>query len=150
MSALRDNSSMKRCTMNMNRRKSWMWAEACALLDEAERKHRRFFELLAVPSTHPVWEPPADIFADGSELRVVVALPGARADEVVVQMTSSGLQIETMVPPPSLGAHMNVVRLEIPYGRMRRRIDLPPGRYALVERQLDRGCLFLRLTREAP
>jgi len=41
------------------------------------------------------------------------------------------------------------VRLEIPYGRMRRRIDLPPGHYALVERQLDRGCLFLRLTREA-
>jgi hypothetical protein len=59
------------------------------------------------------------------------------------------LQIETLVPPPALGARMNVVRLEIPYGRMRRRIDLPPGRYALVERGLDRGCLFLRLTREA-
>jgi HSP20 family protein len=126
-----------------------MWAEACALLDEAERKHRRFFELLAVPSTRPVWEPPADIFADGAEVRVVVALPGARVEEVVVQITPAGLQVETMVPPPSFGAHMNVVRLEIPYGRMRRRIDLPPGRYALVERQLDRGCLFLRLTREA-
>jgi HSP20 family protein len=125
-----------------------MWAEACALLDEAERKHRHFFELLAVPSTHPVWEPPADIFAEGSELQVVVALPGARVEEVVVQITPSGLQIETIVPPPSLGAHMNVMRLEIPYGRMRRRIDLPPGHYALVERRLDRGCLFLRLTRE--
>jgi HSP20 family protein len=134
--------------MNTNRRKSWMWAEACALLDEAERKHRRFFELLAVPSARPVWEPPADIFADGSELRVVVALPGARVEEVVVQITPSGLQIETLVPPPALSAHMNVVRLEIPYGRMRRRIDLPPGRYALVERHLERGCLFLRLTRE--
>jgi HSP20 family molecular chaperone IbpA len=75
-------------------------------------------------------------------------LPGARAEEVVVQITPTGLQIETIVPPPSLGAHVNVVRLEIPYGRMRRRIDLPPGHYALVERQLDRGCLFLRLTRE--
>jgi HSP20 family protein len=135
--------------MNTNRRKSWMWAEACALLDEAERKHRRFFDLLAVPSAHPVWEPPADIFVDGAEVRVVVALPGARGEEVVVQITPSGLQIETIVPPPALGAHMNVVRMEIPYGRMRRRIDLPPGRYALVERGLDRGCLFLRLTREA-
>ena len=135
--------------MTSNLRKSWMWAEACALLDEAERKHRRFFELLAVPASHPVWEPPADIFADGSELQVVVALPGARADEVVVQITPTGLQIETIVPPPSLSAQVNVVRLEIPYGRMRRRIDLPPGRYALIERQLDRGCLFLRLTREA-
>jgi hypothetical protein len=46
-----------------------------------------------------------------------------------------------------LSARVNVVRLEIPYGRMRRRIDLPPGHYALLERQLERGCLFLRLTR---
>jgi len=126
-----------------------MWAEACALLDEAERKHRHFFELLAVPSTRPVWEPPADIFADGAEFQVVVALPGASAEEVIVQITPLGLQIETTVPPPSLSPRMNVMRLEIPYGRMRRRIDLPPGRYALVERRLDRGCLYLRLKREA-
>jgi HSP20 family protein len=136
--------------MNTNRRKSWMWAEACALLDEAERKHRHFFELLAVPATRPVWEPPADIFADGPEIEVVLALPGARAEEIVVQITPTGLLIETTVPPPSLSARMNVVRLEIPYGRMRRRIDLPPGHYALVERQLDRGRLYLRLTRETP
>lgn len=136
--------------MNTHRRTSWMWAEACALLDEAERKHRRFFELLAAPSTRPVWEPPADIFSDGSELQVVLALPGARAEEVTVQITPAGLQIETDVPPPRLSARMNVVRLEIPYGRMRRRIDLPAGAYALVERRLDRGCLFLRLVREAP
>ncbi|HEY5264398.1 MAG TPA: Hsp20/alpha crystallin family protein [Steroidobacteraceae bacterium] len=134
--------------MDTYRRKSWMWAEACALLDEAERKHRHFFELLAVPSTHPVWEPPADIFADGSELRVVVALPGAHAEEVTVQITPTGLQIETTVPPP-MSARMRVMRLEIPYGRMRRRIDLPTGHYALVERRLDRGCLYLRLTKEA-
>jgi HSP20 family protein len=136
--------------MNTYRRRSWMWADACALLDEAERKHRQFFELLAVPSTPPVWEPPADIFADGSEVLVIVALPGARADEVAVQLTPSGLQVETQVAPPSLGAPLSVVRLEIPYGRMRRRIDLPPGRYALIERRLERGCLHLRLTRETP
>jgi HSP20 family protein len=135
--------------MNTYRRRSWMWADACALLDEAERKHRQFFELLAVPSTPPVWEPPADIFADGSEVLVIVALPGARADEVAVQLSPSGLQVETHVAPPSLAAPMSVVRLEIPSGRMRRRIDLPPGRYALIERRLDRGCLYLRLTREA-
>jgi HSP20 family molecular chaperone IbpA len=127
-----------------------MWAEACALLDEAERKHRHFFDLLAGPPARPVWEPPADIFSDGAELQVIVALPGARAEEVVVQMTHTGLHIETTVPPPSLSARMNIVRLEIPYGRMRRRIDMPPGHYALVERRLDRGCLYLRLTREAP
>jgi hypothetical protein len=40
---------------------------------------------------------------------------------------------------------MHVVRLEIPYGRMRRRIDLPPGRYALRENRFENGYLFLRL-----
>lgn len=130
-----------------------MWAEACALLDEAERKHRQFFELLTDPSPAPLWEPPADIFADGSELQVAVVLPGARAEDVAVQLSSNGLQIDAQVPPPcSSGSRsrLTVMRLEIPYGRMRRRIDLPSGRYALVERRLERGCLFLRLTREAP
>jgi HSP20 family protein len=134
--------------MYQNRRKSWMWAEACALLDEAERKHRHFFELLSVPSARPVWEPPADIFSDGSELHVVLALPGARAEEIAVQITPTGIQVDTIVAPPSLSARANVMRLEIPYGRMRRRIDLPPGHYVLLERRLDRGCLFLRLTKE--
>ena len=127
-----------------------MWAEACAFLDEAERKHRQFFDLLAVPASAPVWEPPADIFADGADLHVVVAVPGARADDLAVQLTPAGLLIETAVNPPALRAGMKVVRLEIPYGRMRRRIDLPPGRYVLAERRLDHGCLYLRLTREAP
>ena len=127
-----------------------MWAEACALLDEAERKHRHFFELLAVPATQPTWEPPADIFADGSEFEVVVALPGAHAEDVAVQFTSAGLQIDTTVSPPAPRTRMQVMRLEIPYGRMRRRVDLPPGRYALIERRLERGCLYLRLTRETP
>ena len=131
--------------MNSQLRKSWMWSEACALLDEAERRHRRFFELLAGPSAAPAWEPPANIFSLDTELYVQVALPGARSDDVVVQVTSSGLLIETTVAPPAFAAGATVVRLEIPYGRMRRRIDLPPGRYALLEHRLENGNLFLRL-----
>ena len=131
-----------------------MWAEACALLDAAERKHSQFFDPLSAPSSSPVWEPPADIFADDSEVRVVVALPGARSEDVTVQITSTGLAVETHVRPGAVGSSgsvgMNVVRMEIPYGRMRRRLDLPPGRYALIERRLDHGCLYLRLTREGP
>jgi HSP20 family molecular chaperone IbpA len=126
-----------------------MWAEACALLDQAERKHRHFFDLITAPSSRPLWEPPADIFAHGEQVNVVVALPGARADDVTVQITATGLQIDTDVALPAVSAVMSVVRLEIPYGRMRRRIDLPPGRYVLTERRLDNGCLHLRLTREA-
>jgi HSP20 family protein len=126
-----------------------MWADAVALLDEAERKHRHFYQLMAVPDSRPVWEPPADIFADELEVNVVVALPGARADEITVQITQSGLQIDTAVSPPSVGIGKQVIRMEIPYGRMRRRVDLPKGRYALTERRLERGYLYLRLARES-
>ncbi len=45
----------------------------------------------------------------------------------------SGLLIEATVPPPAFEAGVEVVRLEIPYGRMRRRIDLPAGSYTLLE-----------------
>lgn len=123
-----------------------MWAEACALLDEAERRHRRFFELLTAPAAGPVWEPPANVFARGSEVHVMVALPGARAEDVVAQITPTGLLIETTVPAPAFEAGIEVLRLEIPYGRMRRRIDLPAGSYTLLEHRLERGYLFVRLT----
>jgi HSP20 family molecular chaperone IbpA len=123
-----------------------MWADACALLDEAERRHRHFYELLSAPSGTPVWEPPANIFVLGSEVHVMLALPGARIEDIVAQITPSGLLIETTVPPPVFEAGVEVVRLEIPYGRMRRRIDLPPGRYTMIEHRLERGYLFLRLT----
>ena len=123
-----------------------MWAEACARLEEAERRHRHFFELLAAPSAAPVWEPPANILSVGRDLQVTVALPGARGDEVVAQVTPSGLLIEATVAPPDFAPGVDVVRLEIPYGRMRRRIELPPGTYTLLEFRLDAGYLFLRLT----
>jgi HSP20 family molecular chaperone IbpA len=123
-----------------------MWAEACALLDEAESRHRDFFELLAVPSAAPTWEPPANIFTIDSEVHVLVAVPGARAEDIEVQLTQSGLSIEATVPPPRFPVGVKLVRLEIPYGRMRRRVELPPGRYALLETHLENGYLFLRLT----
>jgi HSP20 family molecular chaperone IbpA len=123
-----------------------MWAEACARLEEAERRHRHFFELLAAPAAHPVWEPPANILALGRDLEVTVALPGALAEDVIARVVASGLLIEARVAPPAFEAGVNVVRLEIPYGQMRRRIELPPGTYTLLEFRLDRGYLYVRLT----
>jgi HSP20 family protein len=122
-----------------------MWAEACARLDEAERRHRHFYELLA-GSSSPVWEPPANIVAHGREVEVTLAMPGARTEDVVAKITPSGLLIETNVAPPEFRSGGEVIRLEIPYGRMRRRIDLPAGSYVLLELRLERGYLFLRLT----
>jgi HSP20 family molecular chaperone IbpA len=40
-----------------------------------------------------------------------------------------------------------IYRLEIPYGRFERRIALPAGRYQLIDRRLENGCLTLDLRR---
>ena len=89
--------------MNTTRRNSWMWAEACALLEEAERKHRHFFDLSRPPAGRSGSRRPTFSRTE-SELHVVVALPGARVDEVAVQITPTGLQIDTTVPPPAVSA----------------------------------------------
>ena len=123
-----------------------MWAEACARLDEAERRHRRFYELLCrALGGCPCGSLRPTFLHAAPKCDVMVALPGARLEDVVAQMTPSGLLIETTVPPPAFEAGVEVVRLEIPYGRMRRRIELPAGTYTLIEHRLDRGYLFLRL-----
>jgi HSP20 family molecular chaperone IbpA len=127
---------------------TWMWAEACALIDEAERRHRRFFDLLSTPSSTPAWEPPVNVFSADGELLIVVALPGADAEHVTITILADGVQIDAHVPPPQLAYRMGIERLEVPYGDMRRRLTLPPGRYTLAERRLVHGCLHLRLTEE--
>lgn len=136
--------------MNSRHRSFSMWADACALLDEAERRHRHFFELLAAPAAAPAWEPPADVFSAGAEVLVSVALPGARAEDIQVRIGPAGLVIEATVAPPRMASGMHVVRLEIPYGRMRRRIDLPAGQYSLREQRLENGNLHLHLVGLSP
>jgi hypothetical protein len=44
-----------------------------------------------------------------------------------------------------LARQARIVRLEIPYGRIERRIELPPGRYELLGQECLDGCLRIRL-----
>jgi HSP20 family protein len=125
-----------------------MWSRACALIDEAERRHRRFFELVTVRSQQPAWEPPVDIFMLDRELQVLVALPGVRAEDIAIELTSDGLRVTAASRPPRLAHQARILRLEIPYGRMERRIELPPGRYQLLGQELLDGCLRIRLAGE--
>jgi len=127
-----------------------MWADACAMVEEAERMHRRFFDLLATPATTPTWEPPVNVFIVGPEIHIAVALPGVEPGDVTVCLAAAGLQIDAPVAPPALTPQARVVRLEIPYGRVRRQIALPPGHYELLERRLANGCLFLRIAEAHP
>ena len=124
---------------------SWMWAQACDLLDQAERMHRQFFQLGASGRTRAVWEPPVDVFEDEREIIIIVALPGVAGGSVEVTIESRTLVVRAESRIPFAGARGAVRRLEIPYGYFERRIQLPEVRLEAGTREFIDGCLILRL-----
>jgi HSP20 family protein len=123
--------------------RAWMWAEACELLDRAERLNRQFFQ--PTPARHAVWEPPVDLFETDRALWVVVALPGVKVEQVEMVIQGDRLIVAGVraLPPQVRGAAIR--RLEIPAGRFERQIELPHGHYEVAERSFANGCLMLGL-----
>jgi HSP20 family molecular chaperone IbpA len=127
--------------------KHQMWAEACALLKQAEQLHRQFFEPSREGSRATArWEPPVDMFESERELWIIAALPGVAPEAVQVEIEGPTLVIAGTRPLPCKGRSANIVRLEIPYGRFERRITLS-ARLRLAERELRNGCLLLTFTK---
>ncbi len=124
--------------------KVWMWAEACEVLERAERIHRQYFQL-GKAERRPTWQPPADIYETETLLVVQVALPGVASDRLTVTFQGSGLVVSGERLLPAETRHAHVHRLEIPHGLFERYVDLPPGRYTLESRDYIDGCLTLRL-----
>jgi HSP20 family molecular chaperone IbpA len=75
-----------------------------------------------------------------------VALPGADADSVVVQIEPGAITISARrgFPLESSAGHLaRIHALEIPYGRFQRRIGLPTQELTLSSKKLQDGCLSL-------
>ena len=125
----------------------WMWAEACDLLEQAERLHRQFFVPARSVAKGPSWEPPVDVLETEHELAIQAALPGVAADQVQVVIDGGTLIITGLRPMPGQSRSTMIRRLEIPYGRFERRIalpaHLPQGGLELVDKALVDGCLIL-------
>jgi HSP20 family molecular chaperone IbpA len=130
-------------------RADWMWAEACDLLEQAERMHRRFFRLAAPERGRTAWEPPADVFEDGRDIVIMIALPGVAVERVEGAAGPGTLVVRAERALPFAGSRMALRQLEIPYGRFERRIALPEGTFEAITRELNHGCLILRLRRIA-
>ena len=128
-----------------NEASDWMWAQALDVMAEAERMHRQFFRLAPSARAPAIWEPPADVFEDGGDVVVVVALPGVTEERVQISRDPGGLVVRAERPLPFADARLAVRQLEIPYGFFERRVALPPGRFELGHHELTHGCLLLRL-----
>lgn len=127
-----------------------MWAEACELIDQAERLHRQFFRLGTTERALAVWQPPIDVFEDEHEIVIVAAMPGVAAERVEVASEPGALVVRGSRPLSLSGSHHRVRQLEIPYGAFERRIALPQGRFEVGAPELVQGCLILRLRKLAP
>lgn len=130
--------------MRSRDRSFWIWAEALDLLQGGEQWQRRCFRLESLQSV-PCWAPSVDLYEDGDELRVLIALPGVSARQIEVVLDDTGLTVRGERPMPSTSPHATILRLEIPYGRFERRIALPPGSYRLHRQFFEDGCLALVL-----
>jgi HSP20 family molecular chaperone IbpA len=98
-----------------------MWSEALSMLDRAERLQHQFFVQVA-----PAWEPPVDVVESGETIVVHVALPGVRADSITLAFDAGGFTVSALRAfPLTEGEATHIHRVEIPYGRFERRIDLP-------------------------
>jgi len=123
-----------------------MWGEAVDLLEQAERLQRQFFRLAG--GTAPAsWEPPVDVFADGDEILIEVALPGVPTERIELVLLPGELVIRGERRLPRRLASAAIQRLEIPHGRFERRLALPAGLWQLAAQELSNGCLQLLLTR---
>lgn len=123
-----------------------MWAEACALIDRAERLQREFFQPVGA-ARQPTWEPPMDVFEAQDGLLIVVALPGVRPQQLQLLFDGADLIVTGERRLPAESGGLAIRRLEIPAGRFERRIPLPPGRFDVAERRFADGCLSLMLRR---
>jgi HSP20 family protein len=101
-----------------------MWTEALSLLEQADRLHRQFLRASGAEQVH-AWEPPVDVIETGDEVRVQIALPGVSADSISVAIEPGGVTVSALraFACREDGAYLH--RVEIPYGRFERRLQLP-------------------------
>jgi HSP20 family protein len=121
-----------------------MWSEALRLMDRADRLHRQFF-LTHEPAS---WEPPVDVVESGGELRLQLALPGVSADALSIATDPAGLTVHAIRGFPCREPGAYIHRLEIPYGRFQRRIELPLEGLKLGSKTLQDGILTLTFRRK--
>jgi HSP20 family molecular chaperone IbpA len=91
------------------------------------------------------WEPPVDVLETEREVLVLMALPGVDPERVEALIDGADLAVAGSRVLPAVLRTAVIHRLELPQGRFERRVRLPPGRYADVQRTTVNGCLVITL-----
>jgi len=135
--------------MKTDRELGWMWAEACELLEQAERLQRQYVRYLGPGAGSVVWEPPVDVQESGGEVLLQFAMPGVEPGNISVSLDPDALTVSAVRPVRLAHRNALIRRLEIPHGRFVRRIPLSGAPMRIVESVYVNGCLEVRLARAA-
>lgn len=127
---------------------NWTWAEACALIERAERLQRDFYQPSLAGAQHAGWEPPVDIFETEREFWVHAALPGVEPPAVEVAIEAGVLVVSGARRLPPVARNATIHRLEIPQGRFERRVRFASVRFELGQWELENGCLSVVLIKQ--
>jgi len=123
---------------------TWMWTEACEMLNRADQMHRQFFRPAVMNVRRATWEPPIDVFETRHECKIMIALPGVAPEHLNVILDGNHLIVGGQRHLPTCN-ESQIRRLEIPYGRFERHIELPAGHFEIGTREFVHGCLLITL-----
>src|SRR3984893_10422688 len=99
----------------------FLWTEACATIEQAERLRRQFFQthfassLATVPTVN--WEPPVDLFENRSGLSIVAVLPGVEPQDLAISLKAGVLQVAGVRRLPAARGDA-IHRIEVPFLRV--------------------------------
>jgi HSP20 family protein len=96
-----------------NQSTNWMWAEACALIERAERMQRDFTRPLG-GDENSGWEPPIDIYETERQLWVKTAPPGVKPWDLKLAIVAHLLAVTGVRRLPPIARKAEIHRLEIP------------------------------------
>lgn len=122
-----------------------MWAEALAATERAERLQRQFFAPATLTRQHTSWAPPVDVFEGPNEFVVQVVLPDVDPAQVQCTLDTHVLVIAAERRRPVTPTGMAIRRMEIPRGRLERRLAI--AAYGIKSQTLTNGCLTLVLAK---
>jgi HSP20 family protein len=121
----------------------WMWDESLAALERAHRLQSQFCQLGETGSGSPNWEPPVDVFETPAQVAVMIALPGVAAEHLSIELDGAAIVVHATRGLSPQWRHGQIHRLELPYGKFERRIELPLRPLALGQRTYRDGCVLL-------
>ena len=111
--------------MPLRELETWMWEEACEILDRADRLHRQFFRPVIMNVNRPTWEPPVDVYETDSAYTVVASLPGVKADALTISMHDGVLTIAGELVKAALAEDARALVVERGAGKFSRSLRQP-------------------------